>query len=229
MNNLTTEETGLREREGKGKRFRDFFQIIKTKPAINKTGVNAIFLSLLVVFSLSNLSAFYNLSNDMKALDNKMQDKDEIIAEYQATILAMSKKAIIVQLEVEYLNGSLLTVLFDPKTVAPSFNEDGFVDSWFYTFKATGLFDPLTDLQGNETKPVFRYTHFVCLIEAEAFVVFSAVQCKWSVENKFDILRKDSFSSSGNGDFFRASFDITNHLWKDAVPDEVDAEISFRK
>lgn len=144
---------------------------------------------------------------------------NELRQDYEHSLVQLREYPISVNVEVEYFNDTLQKIHLIPNG-APldEFGEDNRLLQWTYQFHHT-------DLGLNAT---FRNVWVRIYIPTTAYEVFRTILGSWAVEdNTGQITNSDFVVSTDLSGQYVGEEDITNHMWKDDVPPEIEVKVDL--
>jgi len=141
--------------------------------------------------------------------------------EYQDSLTALRTYDIRVSLEIVEENFSISTIPI-PLTSPPfsQFSEDNQILNWLYDFKNADL----------GIEPTFRFVYIVIYVPETSYNHFKTINIQFTIEDNEGTLRKDSFViSTSNLTYLESKTDISRFMWKEVVPNEIQATVYLAK
>jgi len=184
---------------------------IEIDPEKVKKAIKRLFSFQTIIFLLIAFSILFSIAFTTYKIEEKIAD-----IRYDPELAELSNLG--VSLVVEWRNETVSTFPLENNLTIAMKDAESQVISFSYLFEISNL----------ELSPSWNQIHLFFQIEEKAFSSYPYIECKYVIEDKSELIRKDAFEVSREGfNFFIAKIDIDRWMFKDAVPTAISAEISL--
>lgn len=144
---------------------------------------------------------------------------EKAVEKYEDTIDRLITKDVSVNLHVEFLNGTALTLPI-PLQRSPEIlvdQETSTIKSQIYSYLLADI-----DLEAN-----FRFIDLIITLQSNVVEKF-IITVSWIIEDDTGIINNGDFTAdTAIKGYLSATEDITRFMWKDDVPDKIELEINL--